>query len=165
MNTISPQDAFAYWLHNEQPELFAALLKRAVGAPAGLSGITDILRSVGSTLASGVKSVGNFLASKNGQETLTALAGTYAAVKGMQQASVLTQMQRADAGLAPAPITTAYDASGNPVAVYQQAGAQYPMTPDIMRQLTPSSVGSMFRQYGVPIAIGVGLLLVFAMRR
>lgn len=135
MRDTTDQTLFAAWLAENRPDLFNALARASgaqTGQPMKLEGFTDILASIGSgissaarSVASGlsttVKGVGNFLASSSGQSALARLGTAYVAIKTAPEAAALqAQVDRANAGLAPAPIEMTWDASRQQyVPVYQ----------------------------------------------
>jgi hypothetical protein len=162
----------AAWLQEQYPELFADLARRA--APANLSGFTDTLRAVGgaigtaaskvvSGLSTVVQSVGNFIGTPEGQSVLSTLAA--AKLQSSANQIVSTQVARANAGIPPAPIGTAYDPATNtyvPV-VSTVSGQTLPLDQRLLSSLQPSFLD----KYGVwLIGGGVGLVLVaFMLRR
>lgn len=174
--TISKQDSnvlLAAWLAENYPALFAQLVAKVAPAqPAQpLQGFSDVLRSIGSgitsaasaitsTLSSGVKAVGSFLGSQQGQETLTGLAAAYGALNA---ATISTQQQRASAGQAPAVIETRYDPSTQSyVPIYAPTGTTgYAVTGEVLNTLQPS----FLKKYGMVLAIGgvalVGIYFLF----
>jgi hypothetical protein len=110
---------FAQWLARDQPELFIALYRRAnvvSKAANGLKDFTDLLSSIGSGIATAASSVGTYLTSSQGLQTLTALSSAYLTSKAANQA-VGINLQRAQQGLPPAPIQTTY----NPTTMQYEA--------------------------------------------
>jgi hypothetical protein len=139
-------EALAQWLAVNEPELFAALAARA-DRTGDLSGITDIISSIGSgiakaasTVGSGltaaVKGVGSFIASKDGLSTLASLGGSYLQTQAQKNA-LQVQLAQVQAGQPPAPIETRYDpTTGSYVPVYVPAsGVPQALTPDLSAQL------------------------------
>lgn len=157
----------AAWLQENHPELFAALAARA-GAPAtpGLAGFTDILQSIGSSigtvatkvasgLSTAVQSVGSFLGSEQGQSVLATLAA--ARLASAQNKALQTQVARVNAGLAPAPIGSTFDAStGSFVPALATPGGSYPISAQTLASLQPS----FFDKYKYWIAGGGAALVV-----
>lgn len=138
---------FAAWLSEAYPDLYKQLALKA-GAEATsqrLSGFFDVLSSIGSAIGSAasnvasglgnaVQSVGSYLGSKEGQDTLTALAKTYNTIN---QATIQTQAQRAGSGATPAPIETRYDpATGTYVPVYTASGQSYRVDSSYLSKLS-----------------------------
>jgi hypothetical protein len=163
----------AAWLQEHHPELFAELARRAgvSGAP-GFAGFTDILQSIGSSigsaastlssgLSSAVQSVGSFLKTDAGQGLLTTVAA--AKLQSSQNKAIQTQISRAQAGLAPAPISSTWDAStGTYVPALATPGGAYAISPQMYASLAPS----FFDRYGLWIAGGsAALVLVFMLSR
>lgn len=158
----------AAWLAENHPELFSALAARAGAASApGLHGFTDVLSSIGSTIgsvaskvASGlsttVQTVGTFLQSDAGKTTLATLAA--AQLQSAQNKALQTQVQRANAGLTPAPITSTFDATtGSFVPALSTPGGAYPLSAQTLASLQPSFLD----RYGLWLAAG-GAALVLA---
>lgn len=136
---------YAGWLAENAPAIFNALLSQVQNGPKGvaglahcngncrmkLSGITDVLDSLGSEvsdaassvadgLGSAVSSVGDFLSSSKGQGTLTALVSDYAAsqttaaqVTNAQNQLALQARLPASVGLTWNPATQTYVPYGN----------------------------------------------------
>ncbi|MGH9760631.1 MAG: hypothetical protein ACREAC_07285, partial [Blastocatellia bacterium] len=125
-----------------------------------------------------VSDVGSWLSTPSNVNSLTNLAATYfktqasAANANAQTAVLQTQVARANAGLAPAPIT--YNSAGQPVYVpgasqvvpagtvptgYTATGAPiYNVTPNTLASLGPN----FLQQYGIWLLLG-GAALVAAM--
>lgn len=164
---------FAAWIAENYPELYEELAKHVPNAPKqNLSGFTDFLKNVGSTignvatnvvsgLSTGIKSVGTFLASQEGAQTLTSLASAYTAIN---QATIQTQAARAQTGQAPAVIETRYDtATQSYVPIYSPDGK---VAYNVNGQLLSSLAPSFFRQYGLWLILGgAGLLFVYLFLR
>lgn len=164
MNTVS-QTLFAAWLAENQPQVFNALAQRAgaqTGQPQQLSGFTDLLSSIGSSisgaaravaggLSSTIKSVGGFLGTGAGQQTLTALATTYAA----SQAGPALQLQadRAAAGQPPAPIQMVWDAAQQKYVATDPAG-------QLLSAQRLASYQPSFLSGATPWILGGGALLL-----
>jgi hypothetical protein len=159
----------AAWIQEQYPELFASLAAHASASPGGgLSGITDILSSIGSTIGnaatsvlSGVstvaKSVGGFLSSSEGQQTLATLAA--AKLQANQNSILQTQIARTQAGTAPAAIGTTYNpATGTYVpTMTTTTGQQIPLTQQALQSLQPSFID----KYGIwLLGGGLGLLVL-----
>jgi hypothetical protein len=127
---VTAAQGFAAWLEVNEPALFAALLKAASSSgmpPAGLGDWSSILSDVGSvasSLGSGISdaasSVGNYLTSSQGLQSLSSLANTYMQTQA-QQAVLQTQLSRAQQGLPPAPVSYSTNAAGQVVPVYTGA--------------------------------------------
>lgn len=161
MMTEDSAVAFAAWLAKQEPALFAALEREAATTSARLNGITDFLSSVGSSIGSAVTNVAKYVTSSEGLNSLVNLGGSILQSKA-QQNVLKTQLNLAQAGLAPAPIVNAQNPTGSivPVPVYQPTNM--PVTTSLLQNLQPS----FFQQYAVPIALGVGGLFLFmALRR
>lgn len=177
---------FAAWIKITHPELFDALAKaaqqhqktapiKAALKPKGLSGFLDTLTSIASDVTSGigtaVQSVGNFITSPDGIKTMSGLATSYLQNQA-QQAVLQTQLARAQAGQAPAPIayTTAQavtpggQAITTQVPIIQGASGQFSyMSSAQLRSLTP---GGFLQQYGIWLAVGgAAILLVILLTR
>lgn len=150
--------AFAQWLYENHPSLFARLSQQADIDSARLNGITDFLSSVGSTLSDAVQKVGSYVTSTQGMQAITQFGTAY--LQGKTQQNVLkTQMNMMQAGMMPAPISTYSDASGTR-SIYDPTGQ--PVSSRLLSQIQPSFIS----QYGVPLAIGAGaLLLILALKR
>lgn len=157
--------AFAAWLQQNEPELFAALAQQAVTV-RGLAGITDILSSIGSGLASAAssvgsaigtaaKNVGSFLTSSLGMSTLSSLATTYLQSQAQKNA-LQVQLAQAQANRQPAPIETRYDAATNTyVPVLTTTAGTQTLTPDLTAQLLRQSGGFDWQRW-LPWIFGVG---------
>lgn len=155
--------AFAAWLQQNEPELFAALLERAdrTGV-AGLGAWTDVLSSIGSGLANAVKSVASYVASPSGTSSLTSLAQTYLQSQGQKNA-LKVQLAQAQAGYTPAPIETRYDAATNtyvPVYTPPAGTAPVPLTADLSAQLLRQSQRFDWNRW-LPWIIGGGAGVAF----
>lgn len=147
---------FAAWLEENEPALFNELNRTAVASGAGLAGVSDWFKSVGSTLSSGVSNVAKFLTSGEGFATVAALGTAYMTTKA--QGNVLqTQMNLAQAGMSPAPIQNAIGANGQIVPIDSRTGQ--PVI-DLSRYQPP-----FLQQYMVPMLIGGGILIAFFMLR
>lgn len=157
--------AFAAWLSQNEPELFAALVQRARqrgDAPAaGLGDWSSILSSIGSGIASAVKNVASYVSSPQGVNSLSSLAQTYLQSQGQKNA-LKVQLAQAQAGYAPAPIETRYDAATNTyVPIYTPpigtpgAGTAIPLTPDLSAQLLSNAQGADWTRW-LPWIIGGG---------
>lgn len=122
------------------------------------------LSSVGSALSSAVSGVGGFLTSSQGLTSLANVATQYFKTQGTlataqtQQAVLQTQLQRAQAGQAAAPITYTRNPYTGQLTPVLQTGAGYaPLTASALTQLTP-----FLNQYGIWIAAAVGILVVLS---
>jgi len=158
--TMKEQSAveLAAWLAENQPNVFAALETRAATASARLNGITDFLSNVGSSITTGVANVAKFLTSNEGLASIGTLGTAY--LQNKTQANVLqTQMNLAMAGQSLAPILNTIGANGQTVAIDQRTGM--PFTSQNIGQYQPSFLA----QWGIPLAVGGGLLLIMAMLR
>lgn len=148
--------SFAEWLAHDQPALFVELLKRAAPhATKGLSGFTDILSSIGTGLASAAQSVGTYISSPAGSQTLSTLAQAYVQSQAAKQA-VSLNYQRAQQGISAAPIQTQYNPqTGQYEALLVQPGGQaIPITPQVRQSLLAGM------PTWLPWAIGGGALLL-----
>lgn len=120
------------------------------GSPAVATGASSSASGIGSALSS----VGSFLASATGLGALTNLATSYYKANTPQAQTIGTQVGRVAAGRAPAPITYAYNSSGQLVPVLSQGGINTPLTPHTLSSLLPSTLST----YAIPITIGIGVL-------
>lgn len=151
-------EALARWLAVNQPKVFEALVAKS--RQHQLNGVTDFLKSVGTSFGSAVKSVGSFLSSKDGMATLGAIGGIYLQTKAQKDALKL-QVQLAQAGQPLANIqSTGPTPSASPIYVDPATGAAYPFTSSLAQQLRPKT-------NWMPILIGGGLAiaLIFMLRR
>lgn len=148
----------AAWLAENQPALFAELEKNAAIAGARLNGITDFLKSVGSSVSTGVANVAKFLTSNEGLATVGTLGTAYLANRS-QQNVLQTQVALAQAGQSLAPIQTAYGANGQPISIDARTGM--PITSQNIGQYGPSFLA----QWGLPLGIGAGLFLLLTVLR
>lgn len=156
--------AFAAWLQQNEPELFAALLQRADrNGAAGLGAWTDVLSSIASGIGNAVKSVASYVASPAGTSSLSSLAQTYLQSQGQKNA-LKVQLAQAQAGYPPAPIETRYDAATNQyVPVYTPpvgTGVPVPLTADLSAQLLRQSQGFDWNRW-LPWIVGGGVGLAF----
>lgn len=181
---VTAGQAFAAWLEANEPDLFQALLKEAAAhgavaaasAPGGqLGDWSDVLSSIGSGISDAASSVGTWLTSSQGLQSLSSLANVYLQ---NQTAQSVTQMQlsRAQAGLPPAPVTYTTNTAGQAVPVY--TGSQvpnyiapyagqavtlpsgqtaYPLAAPALSALAPSSALTAYLPW---ILAGGGLLLL-----
>lgn len=158
MTTEASAEQLAEWLAKNEPALFDALLREAATQSAQLHGVTDFLSSIGTSITSAVKTVGSYLTSEKGINTLTTLGGAYLGYK-TQQNVLQTQVALAQAGMSPAPIQNTVDQSGRPVPVYTPTNQV--ASDQLLYQLRPS----FFEQYKWPLLIGGGTLLaILALR-
>lgn len=164
MITKSSALSLAQWLANDQPRLFQALLEKAaqLKAAQGLGDFSDILSSIGSGISTAVSNVGSFLTSPAGMTTLTTIGTAY--LNNQTQSNVLNaQVKIAQAGKTVAPIQTVYNPNtGQYEASYTTAGAQYPVTSQLLSSITPAS---SMQQYLPYLLIGGGLLVVLMLFR
>lgn len=182
---LTAAQAFAAWLQQNEPELFNALAAEAAKKAPGLGDWSSILSSIGSgvesvasDIGSAASSVGDYLTSSQGLQSLSQLAQTYLQGQTAQQVTQL-QLQRAAQGMAPAPVSYTTNAAGQVVPVYTgsapPAGAQpiqlgsgqvgYTLGQSQLAALAPGgTVAAFFRQYGLPLALaGGGLVIAFAL--
>lgn len=139
MNQVSAQ-SLAAWLAKDQPELFVALVKKAMTkSGAQLGDFSDILSSIGSSIGDAVSNVGSYLTSSQGLSALTSLSGAYLTSQAQKQA-VNLQVARAQAGQSAAPIQTVFNPNTNQyqAVVTQPTGAVVPLTPQLQQSLIPS---------------------------
>jgi hypothetical protein len=134
--------------------------------------------SIASGVSSAVSSVGSFIASPQGLSSLTQLGTAYYRAQAPVQATLQTQIARAQAGHSAAPISYMQNASGQIVPVYAgqmppaaiAAGGQYVLTPNgipgytlnarTLQTLAPSWL-SQVQSYLPYIALGgLGLFLL-----
>lgn len=176
-------DEFAYWLMNEHPNIFAAILKKQQPSLSGLSDWSDVMSSIGDTASSALSSVGDFLTNPSNVNALSNVAVSYFKSQtptiGIPQSAIFgTQLGLAQAGQPIAPITYAQNAQGQMVPVYMGnqtipgLGAQIPLANGQMGyQVTPSALQSLspsfLQKYGLMLAAGaVGLVaIIFISRR
>lgn len=144
---MTAAEAFAAWLAVNEKKLFAALEVRARAAAANAaaahgaahavragaqvpaahaqlgswssilsdvsSGISDALSSAGSAISS----VGSYLTSSSGLSSMSNLANTYLTSQAQRQVTQ-TQLQLAQAGQSPAPISYEQTANGTVMPIY-----------------------------------------------
>lgn len=147
---------FAAWLEENEPALFNELNRAAIARGAGLAGVSDWFKSVGTTLSSGVSNVAKFLTSDNGLAAVATLGTAYMTTKA--QSNVLkTQMNMFQAGMSPAPIQNTIGPDGQVLPVDARTGQ--PII-DLSRYQPP-----FLQQYMVPMLIGGGLLIALFMLR
>lgn len=114
---------FLLWARREQRDLYTALrqefpavneFERQLGVEDGLQGFADVLRNVGSTLASSAKSIGSFVA-KNALPIASVAVPLLVAKKQSDVAKAQVKLAIAQQ----APMQTAYatDAQGNVYSV------------------------------------------------
>lgn len=159
------QTLFAAWLAENQPAVFNALLRRAAPQlPAqGLSGFTDILKSIGgtigsaaktvvTTLGSAVQSVGGFLTTSGGQQTLQTALQVYAQTQMPAAQTIAQQQALAQSGAPPADVQMAWDPASQ---TWVPTGATRAL-----------QAGQIWAQYGPWIlAGGAALLAILFLRR
>lgn len=162
MTPIKSAEALALWLSRNEPMLFEQLQMRAMASEAGesnLAGVMDWLKSAGTSVTNAVKSVGTFISSPAGMQTMVGLGTTL--LQNKQQMAVLqTQAAMAQAGMTPAPIQNTTNAYGQTVPVYTPTNQV--VSPQILASLQPT----FLQQYALPLTVGGGILLIMlAMRR
>jgi hypothetical protein len=148
---------FANWLAIDQPALFVELYKRSLNPTFG--DFTDVLSSIGDSLSNAASSVGSYLTSAAGAQTIAALGTAYLTSQASKNA-VSVNLARAQAGIAPAPIQTVLNpTTGQYEAVLTQpSGAVVPVTSSVQATLIP----------GIPnlyLYLGGGLLLLLLLLR
>lgn len=154
--------SFAVWLSRDQPDLFKALLRKAVPAGQGLGDWSDFFSDIGSGVGSAVTGVANFIASPGGSSAINTIANTV--VQSQAQKNALqVQMAQLNRNQMAAPIQTVYNpTTGQYEATLYSAAGPMPLTSSLTQRL--SSTGVM--QYLPYIVIGGGfLLLLLFMRR
>lgn len=160
MKPETPQQAFAYWLAENQPHVFVALVdamkKEAKRQNGGVAGITDWLSNVGTTIGSATKSVGSFLTSQQGLATLSTVGGLYLQTQAQKDA-LKVQVAQMQAGNAPQPI---YSAGANynssvPIYVDPTTGQRLPLSSSLATQLMPER----FSGYLPMFLIGAGIFM------
>lgn len=151
----NPQEDFALWLAKNQPQVFQALLASA-RKRAQLSGITDWLSSVGTSLGGAVKSVGSFLTSEQGLATVGVLGTMYLQTQAQRDALRL-QTAQVRAGYPPAPVYSV-GAGDTSVPYYRDpaTGQSYPLTPQLANQLQPPTNWTM-----IGLAGGAVIVILF----
>lgn len=149
----NPQEQFAVWLAQNQPEVFQALVASAT-KHRQMNGITDWLTSVGTSLGGAVKSVGSFISSPQGMATLGTIGTVYLQTQAQKDALKL-QVAQVQAGYSPAPVyTSGSGATAQPYYRDPVTGQSYPLTSQLASQLQPAT-------NWVPIAaVGGGIILV-----
>lgn len=149
----TPQEALALWIARNQPRVFEALTQQA-HKRAQLSGVTDWLSSVGTSLGGAVKNVGSFLTSQEGIATIGALGTAYLTTQAQRDA-LRTQVAQAQAGYPPQPVYTV-GTEQTPYYRDPATGQSYPFTSQIAAQLQPPTNWT-------PILIGGGVLLAIVL--
>lgn len=163
-------ESLAKWLLKDQPGLFVKLAQVAQVVPSsGLGDFTDILSSIGSGISSAVSSVGSFLTSTQGLQTLATLGSSYMTTQAQKNA-LNVQLATAAANKPAAPIQTVLNpATGQYQAVYTTVnGQQQVVTSQTAPQFYPTgNIGAQtvaatsgLSQYLPYIAIGGGVLLL-----
>lgn len=166
----------AIWLYNTHPDLFlAAYHKAAFGATPqtkGLGDVSDFLSSIGTNVSDAVSSVGSWLTTGGGLNSMAAL-GTAVLNNQTQQNVLNTQLARVQTAQAPLAIGYAQNAQGQIVPVLPVSSAGTPVTysastpqvasyltatPAVLSQYTPSFFAQL-QQY-LPWILGGGALLV-----
>lgn len=151
-------EALAAWLAQNQPELFAKLLRAGGQSREDLKGLFDALSSFGSTVGTAIQSAASYLTSADGMKTLANLGGTYLQTQA-QRSALATQVALARANQPLAPIYTGLTPAGQQVYVQPNA-AQPPvvLTPQLAAQLQPAQQTIA----GIPVLwlVGGGLALL-----
>lgn len=167
-------DQLAVWLLHTHPDLFlAAYHMAAFGATpktTGLGDVSDFLSSLGDTVESAASSVGNWLTTGGGLNSLASIGTAY--MNSQTQQNVLqTQIARAQAQQPPLAITYQPTATGQVVPVLPVSAAGTPVTvagqnPQVVSyvQATPSVLATYtpafnWQQYLPYIGVGLALLL------
>lgn len=153
---IRPQSArsLAIWLAEQQPQIFEAVLRTALGEKKPqLNGLTDWLSSIGTNIGSAVNATGKYLASEEGAKTLAVIGTTYLQTQAQKDALKL-QLAQAQAGNALYPIQSVGANPNSAVPIYGPTGQI--LSPSLTQQLYPTSTMNW-----LPWAIGGGLLLLF----
>ena len=155
------QYELAMWIARNQPLVFQQLVREA-NRRGQLSGITDWLSTVGSSLGEAAKSVGSFLGSKEGIATVGTIGALYLQSQAQKDALKL-QVRQAQAGQSPVPIQSvgANPYSSVPIYTDPLTGQQSYLTPQLTAQLQP---GMNWSQVVPWILGGVGLLFFLARR-
>lgn len=183
---VTAAQAFAAWLQQNEPALFNALAAEAAKKSPGLgdwssilssigSGVENVAGDLGSGISSAASSVGDYLTSSQGLSSLTSLANTYLQSQTAQSVAQV-QLSRAQQGLAPAPVSYATNSAGQVVPVYTgvnpalTAGAEpvnlgngqvgYTLGASQLSSLGGNSFSTFLQAYGLPLALGVGGILV-----
>ncbi len=153
---------FAQWLQATHPDIFVSILHHAQPVNK-LGDWSDVLSSVGDAASSAVSAVGNFVSNPANVNALSSVATAYfksqtpSPVLANQQGMILnTQLQRAQAGLSPAPVGYQTNAFGQQVPVYAQGGSTYPLSASNLASMQPS----FLQKYGMILAIGGGVVLL-----
>ncbi len=170
-------DSLAQWLLKDQPGLFVKLAQvaRVVPKNTALGDFTDILSAIGSGISTAVSSVGSFLTSAQGLQTLSTLGATYMTTQAQKNA-LNVQLATTAANKTAAPIQTVYNSqTGQYEALYTTAnGQQQVVTSNNAAQFYPTgAIGSQtiaatasgLTQYLPYIAIGGGLLVLMLLMR
>lgn len=149
---ISRQSAhsLAIWLAEQQPQVFEAVLRTAMGeSKPQLNGLTDWLSSIGTSVGNAVNAAGRYLASDEGMKTLSSIGQVYLASQAQKDALKL-QLAQAQAGNQLYPIQSV---GQNPYSAIPTINGQT-LTPTLTQQLYPTNNAKW-----IPWAIG-GVLLV-----
>lgn len=143
--------AMAIWLAEQQPQVFEAVLRTALGEQQPkLAGLTDWLSSIGTSVGNAVNAAGKYLASEDGMKTLSMIGSTYLQTQAQKDALKL-QMAQAQAGQQLYPIQSV---GQNPYTSIPTYNGQT-LTPSLTQQLWPASTTNW-----IPWAIGGALLLM-----
>lgn len=156
---------FAYWLAQEEPDLFAALAQKSRGVANSLLGDwTDILSSIGDTVSSAASSVGTYLTSGGGIDTLTKLGSVYMQTQAQKQA-LDVQTKLAQLGRPPAAIQTVYNpATGQYQAMVNQTTGGVVYQQPLTSQVANSLLSGLPAWWPIA-ALGLGGLLLFLLIR
>lgn len=167
-------NSLAAWLLKDQPALFVKLAQvtQVVPKNSALGDFTDILSSIGSGISSAVSSVGNFLTSTQGLQTLATLGSSYLTTTAQKNA-LNVQLATAAANKPAAPIQTVLNpATGQYQAVYTTVnGQQQVITSNTVPQFYPTgAIGAQtvaatsgISKYLPYIAVGGGVLLLLVL--
>jgi hypothetical protein len=152
-------DRLARWIADNQPRLFAQLLTRSGLPKEELAGIFDSLSTFGTSVGNAVSSVGSYLTSQDGLNSIAKLGTTYLQTQAQRDA-LQTQLRLAQSGQPLAPIYTA-----TPYTTAIANGVYYQPNPTVPAQpFNASLVSAPEAQIGgIPvkwIAIGGVALLV-----
>lgn len=148
--------SLAIWLAQEQPQVFEALLRTAMGEPRPqLNGLTDWLSSIGTSVGSAVSSAAQYLTSQEGMKTLSSIGAVYLQTQAQKDALKL-QLAQAQAGNALYPIQSVGGNYNTAVPIYTPTGQS--LTPSLTNQLWPTQTANW-----LPWALAGGALLLFGM--
>lgn len=155
--------ALAQWIAKNNPRLFDALAQR-VGA-TGIGAWTDVLKNIGSSVGTAVKSVGTFIASPDGLKTISELSGAYLQTQAQKDALRL-QIAQARNAQPPLPIGTVVDPNtGQPVPTYfPPTGGAVPISPSVYGQLRPAPDWQNILLWGGLALAGVFIIYTLSRR-